>query len=563
MSLQTLLVQDASFRQRHAVVRANRWRDGFNPLRALTIARAATLLEAGERGEYADLQWLYRFIEKRDATLSALITRRTSAVQEMGWDIKRPKDAELPRGLTPQQADDQVALLRTAYDRIDNLGQAIEFLELASFRGFAHLEKHFGEDGEVAHFEPVDQWHWVRDGLRGVWQYNADAASGANRGTEIDYERFLIREVDRPVNEIALIAFVRKSLSQKDWDGFIETFGIPPIFAEMPPNVPADQLATYLAMAQAVISDMRGALPSGAKIVTPTSGVAGTNPFEEHLRYQDELVVLAGTGGKLTMLAESGTGTLAGGAHSDTFRAIGKAEAAEISEIFQEQFDAELLIAAFPDQPHAAYFEIAAEDEEDIGALATTTAQFSAAGYFVDPGQLSERTGLTITIKPLPAPAAPTQVNFAVPPAPAAPTLQPDPAPAPAPQPAAPPVIPPALPLAPPAEPPPVDVLPEPPASADPERIEPTPEAQQQFLAAARALVAAARAEDLQPVREAVAELLQGPDEELPARLAAFREKLAALRPQLLAAPATTKAYEAVLGTALLNGIHDAAPAKR
>ena len=39
------------------------------------------------------------------------------------------------------------------------------FLWSGFFRGFSHLEKHFGDDGLVERLEPVEQWFWVRDGM--------------------------------------------------------------------------------------------------------------------------------------------------------------------------------------------------------------------------------------------------------------------------------------------------------------------------------------------------------------------------------------------------------------
>ena len=44
----------------------DKWRQQFNPLRGLTLARAVSMLEGAQRGEYADIQWAYRFIERRD-----------------------------------------------------------------------------------------------------------------------------------------------------------------------------------------------------------------------------------------------------------------------------------------------------------------------------------------------------------------------------------------------------------------------------------------------------------------------------------------------------------------
>ncbi len=39
--------------------KSNRWREFYNPLRGLNLPRLVSILEAGERGQYADLQWLY------------------------------------------------------------------------------------------------------------------------------------------------------------------------------------------------------------------------------------------------------------------------------------------------------------------------------------------------------------------------------------------------------------------------------------------------------------------------------------------------------------------------
>ncbi len=136
----------------------------------------------------------------------------------------------------------------------------------------------------------------------------------------MDPKRFIVRETYAPIDEIAVIAHVRQSLSQKDWDAFVETYGLPPLFIELPPDIPAEREAEYQVQAEAIMGDARGTVPNGTKIHTVDSGARGQNPFAEHLRYQDELIVLAGTSGKLTTLTESGSGTLAGGRASAGIR---------------------------------------------------------------------------------------------------------------------------------------------------------------------------------------------------------------------------------------------------
>ena len=390
------------------------WRVQYNPLRGLTIPLLVAMLEQGERGNYARLQWLYRYVEKRNSTLRAVLQRRQASMTRLDWDI-RLRDADMAAASPRTLAARQAAVLREAYERIANLREAVAFLALAEFRGYAHLERHFDAQGRTIRLEPVPQWFWARLGPDAPWQYNAMARPGLPMPQDpmMEPERFMVREFDSPINEVAVIAHVRQSLSQKDWDGFVETYGLPPLFLELPEDIPAEKEAEYQAQAEAIIGDARGTVPHGTQIHTVDSGSRGKNPFEDHLRYQDELIVLAATGGKLTALAESGTGTLAAGAHQQAFDDITEAEAALISEVFQEQFDRPLLARMFPGQPQLAYFELAATrslDPADVVAQALTLAR---AGYEIDPAELSEKTGYRLKLRNyalLPLPKAP-EVN--------------------------------------------------------------------------------------------------------------------------------------------------------
>jgi len=401
---------------------ANAWREYYNPLRALTLVRAVSLIEAAQRGMFAELQWLYSKIEGADATLMALIERRTSALIALDHNFKTLPADKLPPGATPAMAEDQAAALRDAYDGLDNLREAIEFLALASFRGFSHLEKIYDADraeipapGEgtrpsdtvgrvpspgalrIVHLEPVEQWHWVRPRRYGPWLYNA-AATQTVRGQPVDPARFIIRETPRPINRVALIAFIRKSLSQKDWDAFIEIFGLPGAVVIGPPGVPPGSETLYQTAAENVAKSASGYLPNGSSVEF-SDAPRGSNPFREHLRYHEEQLILAGTGGLLTMLAQSGSGTLAGSAHQETFEIIAKAEALKLSEVFQKQFDTETLERRFPGQPRLAYFEIAANQETDVSTIVDHAAKLSQAGYRVQRDALAEKTGYDLEPK--------------------------------------------------------------------------------------------------------------------------------------------------------------------
>lgn len=388
-----------------------RQRDYYNPLRGLDMPRVVRLLEDGERGLHSDLQWLYRSMEKRDATVMALKKRRLSALKKLDWDIKVRSD--LPPGVSKAQANAQAEYLRAAYEQIENLPDAIEFLALASFRGFSHLEKRFEDDNPslpVIRLQPVPQWHWVRHHETWDWLYDPRAENNWSAGVPIDPANFIIREVEDPINEIALIAFLRKNMSQKDWDAFLEDFGIPSIFILLSQATPGDKVKEWLAVAEKVTGNSRGALPPGSDVKTVAHGAQGETPFKSHKDEQREEVVLAGTGGLLSMLtAPTGMNSGQADAHEAAFNAIALAEAAVVNSNFQTQFDKPLLEREFPGQPQVAYFELAAVDQEDRASLADLLAKLAQASLEADENQISEKLGLKLRKKvPAPMPADPT-----------------------------------------------------------------------------------------------------------------------------------------------------------
>lgn len=369
------------------------YRSQTNPLRGLNMSTVVTRLEEGERGRFADLQWLYRFVEKKDATLRACKKHVISSVSELDWSIK-VRD-EIPVG-KQRLASAQEKLLIETYERFNNLQKAIKHLTLSEFRGFSHVQKRWVRDGKrwiIDDLEPVPQWHWTRDGIYGEWKFVEDASSYHKNAVDIFPDNFLIREVDDPINEIALVCFVRKAMSQKDWDGFVEVFGIPFIFLILPELADEKEREKFEDVVGKIIGDARGALPHGTEVKEGGSGSRGVQPFERHLKYQDGQIVLAATGSTLTMLAESGTGTLGGNAHQETFEKIALGLGKDITETFQRCIDHQVLDEAFPGSEHYAYFELEAKQEDDVTEVIDHAVKLKSAGFKVSAAEVSERTG--------------------------------------------------------------------------------------------------------------------------------------------------------------------------
>jgi phage gp29-like protein len=381
------------------------WRDGYNPRRNLTIETAVRLCENYSRGMFAELMWTFGApfmgIECSDPVYLTIVTRRRAAIKEMDWDVK----------ISDEYADDplaqrQQAVLKAAYERIDNLKQAIDHLQLAVFRGFAHLAI------TPQALVPVQQWNVARDGSTGAWRFNPDARDiGYERlGAEMDMDpaQHVVREVELPVGRIALLKDLRNSLSEKDWDAFVEIYGLPAWLIVGPPDLADDKAPAFQEAAERVALGGGGYLPNGSTAQCADSP-RGTSPFEERLRYLNEMLVLAGTGGMLTVLAQSGSGTLAGSAHMEAFKTLAAGDAADISETLQKQFDRRVLADAgllAPGEKAKAWFTLDARQEMDVGKAVEQIVALAAAGYVTSAAQVRELTGYEVSYSPpTPAPA--------------------------------------------------------------------------------------------------------------------------------------------------------------
>lgn len=401
------------------VRKSNLWRDNYNPLRALTIARLIGMFEAAERGAYAELQLLLRKVEKRYPVLKALKARRLSALQKLDWSVKTVE--ELPEGATQAQAEAQQKFLKSRYELITNLREAFGQIALSEFRGYAILQKHRytegANDGAVEKFYWLEPWCFARDGFYGDFFYNQDSRIGVGLGSCVTSlgeqnriggeflprEEFIIRESESPLYEIALTAFVNWLMGRKDFSAFVEIFGLPNSVVIMPPNITPGKEADYQAAAEKVADGVSGALPNGSDVKFPSAGTRSEMPFEKYCDAQDKDVVLAGTGGLLTMLSmPTGIGSGASEQHDDAFDDIAQADALKISEVLQRDFDRVELAAQFPGQPILAFFDLAAKDETDVSAIVADVQKLSSAGYKVNREWLQTKTGYELDDEPEP-----------------------------------------------------------------------------------------------------------------------------------------------------------------
>jgi phage gp29-like protein len=402
------------------VRRSNFWRDNYNPMRGLTIAWLMARFEQAERGSLAEVQLLLRKAEKRFPVLKGFVEKLLAGVAALDGKV-RVKE-QLPPGATPAMAERQRRFLQDRYDLLRNFKTALGQLALAEIRGYAVLQKHRYRDGRhagaVEELYWIEPWCWARDGYYGDFYYNENSQLGVGLGScqsilgeacrlgggQLPRSEFVIREVESPLYEIALIAFANWLMARKNYAAFTEIFGLPSFVVIMPPELAPGREAEYAAAAERVTQGSSGTLPAGTDVKFPARDVRGESPFGDFCDAQERDVVLAGTGGQLTMLsAPTGLGKGASEEHDAAWQKIAVTKAVQINDVLQRDFDLPELAAEFPEEPVCVEFALEVKDGEDVGLLLDNVVKAEGVGLQTDAAEISERSGLKLVRLPSPA----------------------------------------------------------------------------------------------------------------------------------------------------------------
>ncbi len=362
-------------------------REAQNELPWLTPQRAVELYEAWRRGELADIQRAWEQLEETDDTLMTVLDKRQRALAAMPWEIMTDAAAIGDDEELTQKAKLQQAYLRAVFNAVENLEDAFVHLGMADFRGVAALE--ITGTMQRMRWEVIEPWCLARPSRRGPWMYNARADSTFRTLETLDAEAVIIREA-RPIDLAVMFLIVDKNHAIHGWDSFLDVFGNPSIFLELPSATSESMAKVYDALAKRIIGDGRGTIPNGSKFQTVETRQNNCDSFEKRAKWCREAIITVATGGLLTVAAESGSGTLAGNAHTDSFENLVAGSAASISAAINKQFTRRLLARAFPDEPPLAYFSLAPEPADERLQLAQLLATLKTAGWQTTAEKASE-----------------------------------------------------------------------------------------------------------------------------------------------------------------------------
>lgn len=368
--------------------------DRVCPLDYLSVDTVRRCLQDCQLGAYAEQQWIWEQMELYDPMLMTCLTKRDDALDKYDWSIT------IKPGL-----DDRDSLLAEAQQRtindlcnaIVNMDEAITALSQASRRHYKFLQPYADDDG--LHLLPIDNWLMCRDGYRGTWGYNPNAQFGRYRGEvlPVPLDDLILRLHPRPIDMPAQMLVLNRSTTLAQWDVFLERLGTPPLFFSLPPDCSDELRQLYIQAAAKFISAATGVIDHGADLKSVPVSQTSVDLFDRRYKVATEEIAMLTTAGKLTVMTESGSGTLAGGAQADGFADWAAGESSSIASVLTAQLVNRVLDEYHPGQPHLVEFTLSCVDKTTPDKEIANAAALRAAGYDIDDAEVSERTGWQVT----------------------------------------------------------------------------------------------------------------------------------------------------------------------
>ena len=385
----------------------------LNPLRGVNEWRLGQIFDDARDGIYADLAWLYNEIEGVEPALFACCDMRESAASECGW-LVNTADAARTRGFDQSLADEQRDALLAEFGAVeDDLAELAGHLVSAFFRGAAHAQPLWNEDGSLAGFRMLDLWNFAFDRQTGLWYWNADASRDEGTFQPVPPGEIVSLAVSssRHVDHAALPIFIRAALGAKRYGVWLDRFGIPPVGVIMPPNAERGEQQNYMDLARKFARGGSGVLPNGSAVTYGTEARA-VCPFTDFIRFQQQQIFTIGIG-RLDSGANDAAqlGGNAAGVVENGFRRLVRRDARRIARAINDCVTRKALARLFPGRPVLAQFAWDTEIKRTSHEVLEDAALARNAGLAIAIDDLQERTGYTLEL----APQSPDPGGFAAP----------------------------------------------------------------------------------------------------------------------------------------------------
>lgn len=330
------------------------------PLDYLSVDTIRRCLQDCQLGAYAEQQWIWEQMERYDAMLMTCITKRDDALSKYDWSITVKPDLDDRDSLLPRASSAPLPTCATpslTWTRPSPPCPRRPAGTTNSWQPYA--------DSDGLHLLPIDNWLMCRDGYRGPWGYNPNAQFGRYRGEAlpVPLDDLILRLHPRPIDMPAQMLVLNRSTTLAQWDVFLERLGTPPAFFVLPPDCSEELRQEYIKMSAMCYSAATGVIDHDSDIKSIPISQTSVDLFDRRYKVATEEIAMLTTAGKLTVMTESGSGTLAGGAQADGFADWAGGEASSIASVLTVQLVNRVLDEYHPGQPHLVNFTLSCVDK--------------------------------------------------------------------------------------------------------------------------------------------------------------------------------------------------------
>lgn len=380
-----------------------RWQQiRFNPLRSLTPERLANALDSQAAGWLREAALIFETVEKREAIVRSVMTKRRAAVARRDWQVITP-DPDHPN------ADAHKETLEYFYRNLS----VTDVTDLNVRSGMSGLLRQM-MDAVIQRFA-VHEIVWIQQAegltaqLRRVPLYFFENRSGRLRfigpetradGMDLEENGWMITVADG-LGEALSICYMFKRMAIQDAMAFSEKFSVPGVLgrtsaAKDSPegNAMRDSVLAYANEWIGVNYSDDGAIDEPISVIN-TPGGSGAMPCMTLAEYMDRMIsVLVRGGDASTIMKQDGTGS---SLQQDETDALLEDDCALVSETLQIQLDRKVIRMVHGDETPAAYVVVKPPPTADLKRDLAIDEGLAGLGMKQAPEDLAERYGRTLS----------------------------------------------------------------------------------------------------------------------------------------------------------------------
>jgi len=366
----------------------------LHPVRGLTPARLANILEAAEQGDLSAQADLFEDMEEKDTHIFAEMSKRKRALLTLDWDIAPPRGATAAEERLADTARELLAAVEIEdliLDMADGIGHAFACLEIAWARqGGRWLP------GAIEH--RPQRWFRLDTATRTEIRLRDNSTDGAPLrpfGWIVHVHRARSGYISRAgLHRVLAWPFLFKNLSVRDLAEFLEIYGLPLRLGTYPTGASDREKATLLRAVTAIGHAAAGIIPEGMAIEFKEAAKGAADPFKAMLDWCEASQSKAILGGTLTSSAQNtGLGSNLGDVHNEVRHDLLESDARQIAATLTRDLIYPLLAlnAGLDSLQRCPRFVFDTAEAEDLAGYADALPKLAQSGMRIPAAWAHER----------------------------------------------------------------------------------------------------------------------------------------------------------------------------